>query len=75
MKNLHVLRTADIPPWILLGFWPDVAPRLENILPPSLVELNFGEDDSNDAAKWTDEGIMGVIVEFIAGERWREFTQ
>lgn len=75
LQQLHRLRTADIPFFLLLGWYPDEAPALADVLPRSLSALRFGDEDWwGDRVEWSEDLMMRKLVEYFRAEGWKETT-
>ena len=70
-----MLKTVDIPFCILLGSHHKDSPKIADVLPRSLVTLNFGEDAWwVDAFRWNKRLIVRVLTEFVEERIWIDAT-
>lgn len=75
LKDMAVLKTLDIPFYLLLGWEPDKAPKLADVLPRSLVTLTLGEDQwCIDCRLWSGTQIVQTFVDFVEAAKWKENT-
>jgi hypothetical protein len=61
-----VLSSLHLSPTVLLGCKPFFAPRIEEVIPPSLKELCFADDSLGNA--WDAKELTSVLYDFIEGD-------
>lgn len=74
LKHLSVLSNLKIPFFVLLGLNPELAPKLGDVLPRSLVSLSFEDDVWWAESSWNGKTCVTVPVEFVEDEKWKQFT-
>ncbi|KAF2657770.1 hypothetical protein K491DRAFT_714233 [Lophiostoma macrostomum CBS 122681] len=85
LKQLETLRTAEIPFFLLLSFYPrgeeGAPPSIADVLPAGLDVLKFSDDewgidqiDWMEEAAWNEDLMMEKFIEYFGEERWRQTT-
>lgn len=75
LKQLHRLQTADVPFFLLLGWVPEKAPALADVLPCSLSTLQFGDDEWwMSGILWDESLMMAKFADYFQDKRWKETT-
>jgi hypothetical protein len=64
-----------MPVSLLLGWRVEESPRLEDVLPHSLIHLALDQEDFwRDAYQWAPEKVTNVLKGFVENEAWRKIT-
>jgi hypothetical protein len=64
--DFPVLSSLHLSPTVLLGCKPFFAPRIKEVVPPSLKELCFADDSLGNA--WDAKELTSVLYDFIEGD-------
>lgn len=76
LKNMRALQTCEAPYFVRLGWYPNKAPKLSEVLPPNLTALRVREGGHRFVAiegYWRPlaSSLPPILSEFVAGGNWR----
>jgi hypothetical protein len=75
LKHLVRLKVLRLPISLMLGWRIKEAPRLKEVLPPSLVHLTLNmESFWPNVYQWVPEQVIDVLKRFVEGGQWRKVT-